>query len=74
LRILDDLVDDGTINMRVRGADGGERAVTLDTGHRSRELTQPGALYRGLGFDYRSLGCPRSSVSSARAALRIALG
>jgi regulator of sigma E protease len=52
LRILDDLVDDGTINMRVRGADGGERAVTLDTGHRSRELTQPGALYRGLGFDY----------------------
>jgi regulator of sigma E protease len=52
LRILDDLVDDGTINMRVRGADGSERAVTLDTGHRSRELTQPGALYRGLGFDY----------------------
>ncbi len=52
LRILEDLVDDGTINMRVRAPDGGERTVELDTGHRSRELTQPGALYRGLGFDY----------------------
>lgn len=52
LRILDDLVDDGTINMRVRGTDGSERTVTLDTGNRSRELTQPGALLRGLGFDY----------------------
>jgi regulator of sigma E protease len=51
LGILDDLTDDGTINMRVRGVDGGERDLSLVTGDRSRELTQPEALLPGLGFD-----------------------
>lgn len=51
LGILEDLTDDGTIHMRVRGVDGSERDLTLDTGNRSRELTQPEALLPGLGFD-----------------------
>lgn len=51
LGILEDLTDDGTINMRVRGVDGSERDLTLDTDNRSRELTQPEALLPGLGFD-----------------------
>jgi regulator of sigma E protease len=51
LGILEDLTDDGTIRMQVRGVDGSERDLTLDTGNRSRELTQPEALLPGLGFD-----------------------
>jgi regulator of sigma E protease len=51
LAILEDLTDDGTIDMSVRGVDGGERELSLATGDRSRELTQPEALLPGLGFD-----------------------
>jgi regulator of sigma E protease len=51
LGILEDLTDDGVIQMRVRGVDGGERDLSLDSGNRSRELTQPEALLPGLGFD-----------------------
>ena len=51
LGILEDLTDDGTIRMRVRGVDGAERDVSLVAGDRSRELTQPAALLPGLGFD-----------------------
>lgn len=51
LGIIEDLTDDGTIHMRVRGVDGSERDLTLIAGERSRELTQPDALLPGLGFD-----------------------
>lgn len=51
LAILEDLTDNGTIDMRVRGVDGAERNVSLVAGDRSRELTQPDALLPGLGFD-----------------------
>jgi regulator of sigma E protease len=51
LGIIEDLTDDGTIHMRVRGVDGSERDLTLVAGARSRELTQPDALLPGLGFD-----------------------
>jgi regulator of sigma E protease len=51
LAILEDLTDNGTIEMRVRGVDGAERNVSLLAGDRSRELTQPDALLPGLGFD-----------------------
>lgn len=51
LRILEDLIDDGTIRLQVRGKEGEERTLTLYAGDRSRELTQPGALLTGLGFD-----------------------
>jgi regulator of sigma E protease len=51
LAILDDLTDDGTIDMRVRGVDGGERELSLVAGDRSRSLTKPEALLPGLGFE-----------------------
>jgi regulator of sigma E protease len=51
LGILEDLTDDGTIHMRVRGVDGTQRSVDMVIGDRSRELTQPDALLPGLGFD-----------------------
>ncbi|MGH8186523.1 MAG: RIP metalloprotease RseP [Steroidobacteraceae bacterium] len=51
LGILEDLTDDGTINMRVRGVDGAEREVSLIAGDRSRSLTKPEALLPGLGFE-----------------------
>ena len=51
LGIIEDLTDDGTIHMRVRGVDGGERELALVAGDRSRALTQPEALLPGLGFD-----------------------
>jgi regulator of sigma E protease len=51
LAIIEDLTDDGTIDMRVRGVDGGERTLSLPVGERSRALTQPEALLPGLGFE-----------------------
>jgi regulator of sigma E protease len=51
LAILEDLTDDGTIRLHVRGAAGDERDADLVVGERSRELTQPEALLPGLGFD-----------------------
>ena len=51
LGILEDMTDDGTIDMRVRGVDGAERDLSLVVGARSRSLTQPEALLPGLGFD-----------------------
>jgi len=51
LAILEDLTDNGTIDMRVSSVDGAEREVSLVVGDRSRELTQPEALLPGLGFD-----------------------
>lgn len=51
LGIIEDLTDDGVIQMRVRSADGSVRELALQTGDRSRALTQPEALLPGLGFD-----------------------
>jgi regulator of sigma E protease len=51
LTIVKDLVDDGSISMRVRDASGEERDVVLHAGE-SRALTEPEALLPGLGFDF----------------------
>ena len=51
LAIIEDLTDDGTINMTVRGVDGADRDLSLPVGDRSRALTQPEALLPGLGFE-----------------------
>ena len=51
LAIIEDLTDDGTINMTVRGVDGADRELSLPVGERSRALTQPEALLPGLGFE-----------------------
>lgn len=50
LGIIDDLVDDASIALIVRGEDGAERNVTLEVGERRRSLTEPDALFPGLGF------------------------
>jgi regulator of sigma E protease len=52
LATVEDLVDDGTISLRVRRMDGSERDLVLQTGAQSRSLTQPDALLPGLGFDF----------------------
>nr|WP_298725309.1 RIP metalloprotease RseP [uncultured Steroidobacter sp.] len=75
LGIIDDLTDDGTIHLRVRGVDGGERELTLHAGNRSRELTQPEALLPGLGFDIWQPKVPAvvASVIDDSAAARVGL-
>ena len=52
LGTLDDLIDDGVINMRVRGIDGSERTVSMQTGDQRRALTQADTMLTGLGFDF----------------------
>ncbi|HEY6643977.1 RIP metalloprotease RseP [Povalibacter sp.] len=52
LGTLDDLIDDGNIGMRVRGIDGTERDVLLQTGDKRRALTQADTMLQGLGFDF----------------------
>src|SRR5690606_37506973 len=50
LAILDGLLDDGHLELRVRGADGNVRDVELDVRGRLSELTEPDALFSGLGI------------------------
>jgi regulator of sigma E protease len=77
LAILEDLTDDGTIDMSVRGIDGSERNLSLDVGDRSRALTQPEALLPGLGFDtWRPrvkavIGQVNKGTAGERAGLRV---
>ena len=52
LLLVRDMVDDGVIEMRVRGVDQAERTANIDVGERSRQLTEPDALFPGLGFDF----------------------
>jgi len=53
MEILGQVVDDGVVDLRVRGRDGNTRDVDLLTANRSRELTEPGALFTGLGFEFQ---------------------
>ncbi|MDH3420945.1 MAG: RIP metalloprotease RseP [Gammaproteobacteria bacterium] len=50
LAIVDELLADGVIDLTVRGANGGSRLVDIDVRGREAELTEPGALFNGLGF------------------------
>lgn len=52
LAIIDDLIDDGVIRLRVQGVDGGVRDLALHTGSQRRALTDAEKLLPGLGFDY----------------------
>ncbi|HKE93381.1 MAG TPA: RIP metalloprotease RseP [Povalibacter sp.] len=49
---LNALIDDGNISMRVRGIDGSERDVIMQTGEQRRALTQADTMLAGLGFDF----------------------
>ena len=48
--ILETMVDDGRIELRVEGDDGRRRTALLDVGGDSARLTEPGLLLDGLGF------------------------
>ena len=50
LRILDELVGDGVLDLTVRSLDGTARDVELDVRGRAAELTEPAVLFDGLGF------------------------
>ncbi len=75
LGILEDLVDDGTIDVRVRGADGAERALRFVAGDRARDLTEPEKLFPGLGFKIGAPDVPAivASVTDGSAGARAGL-
>ncbi len=50
LAIVDELLADGVIDLTVRGRSGSSRLVDIDVRGREAELTEPGALFDGLGF------------------------
>ena len=51
LGILDELLTDGLIEITVREPGGATRLVELDVRGREAELTEPGDLFVGLGFE-----------------------
>jgi regulator of sigma E protease len=50
LGILDELIGDGRLDLTVRSPDGTTRNVELDARGRAAELTEPAALFEGLGI------------------------
>jgi len=50
LAMLDSLLADGDIPLQVAGEDGQERLVILRTAGEESNLTEPGQLFTGLGF------------------------
>ena len=50
LAIIEELVDDGRVPVTVESIDGGRRNLVIDVGDDARSLTEPEALYDGLGF------------------------
>lgn len=52
LAILEDLIDDGAVRLRVHDDRGEDRDVILEAGAERTALTEPGALLPGLGFQF----------------------
>jgi regulator of sigma E protease len=50
LILLDDMLDDGRISLKVEGEDGVTRTLSLDVAGKESSLTEPGALFSGLGM------------------------
>ena len=50
LAIFEELLDDARIDLSVRSADGKIKNVSLDVRGREAELTEPSALFKGLGI------------------------
>lgn len=48
--IMETMVDDGRIELRVEGDDGRQRTAVMDVGDDRARLTEPGLLFDGLGF------------------------
>jgi regulator of sigma E protease len=49
--MLEELVDDGTVTLQLRGEDGRQRSALLKVGGDRARLTEPGMLFEGLGFE-----------------------
>src|SRR5687767_14371547 len=74
LRLLDEILDDGRIELAVRSPNGAARDVTLDVRGREAELTEPAVLWEGLGFRPGTpalAGLIESGKPAERAGLRI---
>jgi regulator of sigma E protease len=67
LRILDELLGDGRIDVTVRGADGATRDVELDVRGREQELTEPSVLFDGLGLQLGAAAVVGSIVDASPA-------
>jgi len=50
LAMVDELLVDGVIELTVSNGESSARLVTIDVRGREAELTEPGALFSGLGF------------------------
>jgi regulator of sigma E protease len=48
--IFDEMVGDGRVPLELEDADGRVRSTVLDVGGDAARLTEPGALFEGLGF------------------------
>ena len=48
--ILDNMVATGKVPLTLENEQGGHRRATIDVGSDSTRLTEPGALFDGLGF------------------------
>ena len=48
--MLDGIIADGRVVLRVEDEDGGQRSAMLDVGGDAARLTEPGMLFDGLGF------------------------
>jgi regulator of sigma E protease len=76
--LLDSISANGSATLTVRGSDDVTRTVTLSVGdgEARRRLTEPAALFRGLGFDFWSpplppvIGAVVSDGPAAKAGLR----
>ena len=49
--MIDEMVDDGRIPMRLQRKSGSTRETVIDVGSDSSRLTEPGLLFEGLGFE-----------------------
>ncbi len=50
LSMIDEMVEDGQIPLRLQRESGGTRWATIDVGGDAARLTEPGLLFEGLGF------------------------
>ena len=48
--MLDTMLTDGRVEMRLESEDGRTRSATIDVGDDATRLTEPGMLFEGLGF------------------------
>jgi len=48
--MLDEMISDGRVTLRLENEAGRERTATIDVGDEATRLTEPGVLFDGLGF------------------------